>query len=117
MEVLVRDFFERNQYFAFVNEVYTDVRLVGAPPSSIGNFGGDTDNWMWPRHTGDFSIFRVYAGADNRPAAYSPENRPYRADKFLKISLQGVDEGDFAMVMGFPGRPSVISPRPKSPTC
>ncbi|MCX4301592.1 MAG: S46 family peptidase [Alistipes sp.] len=103
MEVLVRDFFERNQYFAFVNEVYTDVRLVGAPPSSIGNFGGDTDNWMWPRHTGDFSIFRVYAGADNRPAAYSPENRPYRADKFLKISLQGVDEGDFAMVMGFPG--------------
>ncbi len=79
------------------------MRLVGAPPSSIGNFGGDTDNWMWPRHTGDFSIFRVYAGADNRPAAYSPENRPYRADKFLKISLQGVDEGDFAMVMGFPG--------------
>ena len=103
MEVVVKDFFERNQYFAFVNEVYTDVRLVGAPPSSIGNFGGDTDNWMWPRHTGDFSIFRVYAGADNRPADYAPENRPYRADKFLKISLQGVDEGDFAMVMGFPG--------------
>ncbi len=103
MEIVVKDFFERNQYFAFVNEVYTDVRLVGAPPSSIGNFGGDTDNWMWPRHTGDFSIFRVYAGADNRPADYSPDNRPYRADKFLKISLQGVDEGDFAMVMGFPG--------------
>ncbi len=103
MEIVVKDFFERNQYFAFVNEVYTDVRLVGAPPSSIGNFGGDTDNWMWPRHTGDFSIFRVYAGADNRPADYSPENRPYRADRFLKISLQGVDEGDFAMVMGFPG--------------
>ncbi len=103
MEVAVLPFFEGNQYFAFVYEVFTDIRLVGTPPSSIGKFGGDTDNWMWPRHTGDFSIFRVYAGADNKPAPYSPENRPYRADKFLKISLGGVDEGDFAMVMGFPG--------------
>ena len=103
MEISVKPFYGGNQFFAFVLEVYTDVRLVGAPPSSIGKFGGDTDNWMWPRHTGDFSVFRVYADKDNRPAAYSPENRPYRAEKFLKISLKGVDEGDFAMVMGFPG--------------
>ena len=103
MEVIVRPFFGQNQFFAFVLEVYTDVRLVGTPPQSIGKFGGDTDNWMWPRHTGDFSIFRVYAGPDNRPADYSPENRPYRAEKYLKVSLAGVKEGDFAMVMGFPG--------------
>ena len=89
MTVEVKPFFEGNQYFAFVIEVYTDVRLVGAPPTSIGKFGGDTDNWMWPRHTGDFSVFRVYAGPDNRPADYSPENRPYKAEKFLKISLDG----------------------------
>ena len=76
MEVSVESFFGGNQYFAFVKEVYTDVRLVGAPPSSIGNFGGDTDNWMWPRHTGDFSVFRVYAGPDNRQAAYAADNRP-----------------------------------------
>ncbi len=103
MEVVVKDFFERNQYFAFVNEVYTDVRLVGAPPSSIGNFGGDTDNWMWPRHTGDFSLFRVYAGKDNRPADYSPENVPYRPRRHFRISTAGVDEGDFTMIYGFPG--------------
>ena len=103
MEIEVKSFFGGNQFFAFVMEVYKDVRLVGAPPSSIGKFGGDTDNWMWPRHTGDFSIFRVYAGPDNRPAEYSPENRPYKAEKFLKISLDGVREGDFAMIMGFPG--------------
>ncbi len=103
MEVLVRSFFGGNQYFSFVMEVYRDVRLVGAPPSSIGKFGGDTDNWMWPRHTGDFSIFRVYAGKDNRPADYSPENVPYRAEKYLKVSLDGVRENDFAMIMGFPG--------------
>ena len=103
MTVEVKPFFEGNQYFAFVIEVYTDVRLVGAPPTSIGKFGGDTDNWMWPRHTGDFSVFRVYAGQDNRPADYSPENRPYKAEKFLKISLDGYEEGDFAMIMGFPG--------------
>lgn len=103
MEVEIESFFGGNQFFAFVMEVYTDVRLVGTPPSSIGKFGGDTDNWMWPRHTGDFSIFRVYAGPDNRPADYSPENRPYRAEKYLKVSLGGYDRGDFAMVMGFPG--------------
>ena len=103
MEVEVKPFFGGNQYFAFVIEVFTDVRLVGAPPTSIGKFGGDTDNWMWPRHTGDFSVFRVYAGPDNKPAEYSPENRPYKAGKFLKVSLNGFDEGDFAMIMGFPG--------------
>ena len=100
MDVEIKSFFGGNQYFAFVIEVFRDVRLVGAPPTSIGKFGGDTDNWMWPRHTGDFS---VYAGPDNRPADYSPENRPYKAEKFLKISLGGYDEGDFAMIMGFPG--------------
>ena len=110
MEVSVESFFGGNQYFAFVKEVYTDVRLVGAPPSSIGNFGGDTDNWMWPRHTGDFSVFRVYAGPDNRPAAYAAENRPYRAEKFLKVSLDGVEEEDFAMVMGFPGSTEPMVP-------
>ncbi len=103
MEIVVRPFFGGNQYFAFVMEVYRDVRLVGTPPSSIGKFGGDTDNWMWPRHTGDFSVFRVYAGPDNRPADYSPQNKPYRAETYLKVSLAGVKEGDFAMVMGFPG--------------
>ena len=103
MEVEIESFFEGNRYFAFVLETYRDVRLVGAPPSSIGKFGGDTDNWMWPRHTGDFSVFRVYAGADNRPADYSPENSPYEAGRYLKISLDGYEEGDFAMIMGFPG--------------
>ncbi len=103
MRIEVKPFFEGNQFFAFVMEVYSDVRLVGTPPSSIGKFGGDTDNWMWPRHTGDFSVFRVYAGPDNRPAEYSPENRPYKAEKYLKISLGGVRENDFAMIMGFPG--------------
>ncbi len=103
MEVIIPSFFGGNQFFAFAYEVYTDIRLVGTPPSSIGKFGGDTDNWMWPRHTGDFSIFRVYAGKDNRPAEYSPENVPYKADKWLEISLDGVEEGDFGMIMGFPG--------------
>ena len=92
-----------NQYFLFVFREYRDVRLVGAPPSSIGKFGGETDNWMWPRHTGDFSIFRIYAGADNMPADYSPENVPYRPKKSLKISLAGVQEGDFTFVYGCPG--------------
>ena len=103
MEISVKPFFGGNQFFAFVIEVFSDVRLVGTPPTSIGKFGGDTDNWMWPRHTGDFSVFRVYAGPDNKPADYAPENRPYKADKFLKISLNGYDEADFAMIMGFPG--------------
>ena len=101
-----------NQYFLYVNESFSDVRLVGAPPSSIGKFGGDTDNWMWPRHTGDFSLFRVYANAENQPADYSPENVPYRPRKYLTISTKGVSEGDFTMVYGYPGRTQeyVLSP-------
>ena len=93
-----------NQYFLFVYKVYSDIRLVGAPPSSIGKFGGDTDNWMWPRHTGDFSIFRIYADKDNNPAPYSKDNVPYKPKKYLHISTKGVKEGDFTMVYGFPGR-------------
>ncbi len=93
-----------NQYFVFVYQDYTDVRLVGAPPSSIGKFGGDTDNWMWPRHTGDFALFRVYAGPDNQPAEYSEDNVPYVPKKSLKINASGIKEGDFTMVYGFPGR-------------
>ena len=92
-----------NQYFLFVFREYRDVRLVGAPPSSIGKFGGETDNWMWPRHTGDFSIFRIYAGPDNLPADYSPDNVPYTPKKSLKISRAGVKEGDFTFVYGCPG--------------
>lgn len=103
-EILIRGFFENNQYFLFVTETYNDVRLVGAPPSSIGNFGKDTDNWVWPRHTGDFSVFRIYAGKDNKPAAYSPNNIPYTPKRSLSISLDGVKENDFTMVFGFPGR-------------
>ncbi len=103
MQVIIPSFFGNNQFFAFVMEVYTDVRLVGTPPQSIGKFGGETDNWMWPRHTGDFSVFRVYADKNNRPADYSTENRPYRAETFLKVNIKGIEEGDFAMVMGFPG--------------
>ncbi len=92
-----------NQQFLFLYEQFDDVRLVAAPPSSIGKFGGDTDNWIWPRHTGDFSLFRIYASADNRPAAYSPENRPYRPRRSFTISTRGVQEGDFTMIYGFPG--------------
>jgi len=103
-ESFTRGFFEGNQYYLFVTETFKDVRLVGAPPSSIGNFGKDTDNWVWPRHTGDFSMFRIYASKDNKPADYSPENVPYAPKKSLNISLDGVAEGDFTMVFGFPGR-------------
>lgn len=92
-----------NQQYLFVYQTFRDVRLVGAPPSSIGKFGGDTDNWMWPRHTGDFSIFRVYANANNEPADYSPQNVPYRPKRHFKISTKGVNEGDFTMIYGFPG--------------
>ena len=92
-----------NQYFLFVFREYRDVRLVGAPPSSIGKFGGETDNWMWPRHTGDFSIFRIYAGPGNQPADYDPANVPYRPKKSFKISRAGVQEGDFTFVYGCPG--------------
>ncbi|MBR0321775.1 MAG: S46 family peptidase, partial [Bacteroidales bacterium] len=93
-----------NQYFLFLYREYSDIRLVGAPPSSIGKFGGDTDNWMWPRHTGDFSIFRIYADKDNNPAAYSKDNVPYQPKKYFKISTSGVQEGDFTFIYGFPGR-------------
>lgn len=102
-DILVKSFFGGNQFFAFVIETFRDIRLVGTPPSSIGKFGGETDNWMWPRHTGDFSVFRIYADKDNNPADYSKDNVPYKAEKYLKLSLKGYQEGDFAMVMGFPG--------------
>ena len=92
-----------NQHYLFVYRVYNDVRLVGAPPSSIGKFGGDTDNWIWPRHTGDFSMFRVYADANNEPADYSVDNVPYRPKRHFPISTKGVNEGDFTMIYGFPG--------------
>ena len=100
----IRAFYEGNQYILFVVETFKDVRLVGAPPSSIGKFGSDTDNWMWPRHTGDFSLFRVYADKNNRPAEYSKDNVPYRPKHFFPISLKGVKAGDFTMVFGYPGR-------------
>jgi len=98
----VKAFYNGNQFYLFVNEVFTDIRLVGAPPSNIGNFGGDTDNWMWPRHTGDFSMFRIYANKDNKPADFSKENVPYHPAKHLTISLKGIKEGDFTFVYGFP---------------
>ncbi|MBR1849770.1 MAG: S46 family peptidase [Bacteroidales bacterium] len=100
---VIKPFYYGNQYFAYINEVFTDVRLVGTPPSNIGKFGGDTDNWMWPRHTGDFSVFRVYTNANNEPADYSRDNRPYRPLKHLEVSLKGVNEGDFTFVFGYPG--------------
>ena len=102
-KAIIKPFYYGNQYFMYVNEVFTDVRLVGAPPSNIGKFGGDTDNWMWPRHTGDFSMFRVYADKDGKPADFSKDNVPYRPLKHLDISLKGVDEGDFTFVFGYPG--------------
>lgn len=99
----VEQMYYGNQHFLFVYEQFDDVRLVAAPPSSIGKFGGDTDNWIWPRHTGDFSVFRIYASADNKPAAYSPDNVPYRPKRHFTISTEGVREGDFTMIYGFPG--------------
>lgn len=98
----IKPFYYGNEYYMFVYKIFTDVRLVGAPPGSIGNYGKDYDNWMWPRHTGDFSIFRIYAGPDNEPADYSPNNVPYKPKKYLPISLDGYEEGDFTMVMGYP---------------
>lgn len=101
----VKAFYYGNEYYLFVYEVFTDIRLVGAPPTAIGNFGGDTDNWMWPRHTGDFSIFRIYADSSNNPADYSKNNIPYIPKKSLTISLKGVQKNDFTMVYGFRVRP------------
>ena len=102
-EVFVRPFFKGNQYILFVTKTYNDVRLVGAPPESVGKFGHDTDNWVWPRHTGDFAMFRVYAGPDGEPADYSPNNVPLTPKHSLPISLDGSEEGDFTLVFGFPG--------------
>jgi hypothetical protein len=99
----VKPLFYGNQYYLYVYKVYRDIRLVGAPPSAIGKFGGDTDNWMWPRHTGDFSLFRIYADENNEPADYSPDNVPFQPKKFFPISLDGVQPGDFTMVFGNPG--------------
>ncbi|MDF2436274.1 MAG: peptidase [Bacteroidota bacterium] len=100
----IRPFYYGNEYYMFVTETFRDVRLVGAPPSSIGKFGGDTDNWMWPRHTGDFSIFRIYANKNNEPADYSADNVPYKPKHVIPVSLKGAEENDFTMVYGFPGR-------------
>ena len=99
----VEQFFNGNQYFLFINEEFLDVRLVGAPPSSIGKFGGDVDNWAWPRHTGDFAFFRIYADNDNKPVPYSPDNVPYKSPYHFPISVKGIEEGDFTMVFGYPG--------------
>lgn len=104
LSVEIKPFYGGNVYYMFTKKTYSDVRLVGAPPSSVGKFGADTDNWMWPRHTGDFSVFRVYSDVDGNPADYSESNVPLRPKKWLKISLGGVQENDYAMMMGFPGR-------------
>ncbi|OJX52014.1 MAG: serine protease [Flavobacterium sp. 38-13] len=106
----IRTFYEGNQYILFVVESYKDVRLVGAPPSSIGKFGSDTDNWVWPRHTGDFSLFRIYADKNNRPAAYSKDNVPYTPKHYLPVSIKGVEENDFTLVFGYPGRTTEYLP-------
>ena len=103
-DVRITGFYNENVYYLIVYKIYRDVRFVGAPPASVGKFGGETDNWMWPRHTGDFSMFRVYAGKDNEPADYSEDNVPYVPKQSLKVSLKGINEGDYTMVMGYPGR-------------
>jgi hypothetical protein len=102
-EAIIKSFFAGNEYYMFITKTYKDVRLVGAPPSSIGKYGGDTDNWMWPRHTGDFSMFRVYGDENGEPAEYSKNNKPLHTEAHLPISLDGVEKGDFAMILGYPG--------------
>ena len=102
-DAMVKPFYKGNQYFLFITETFKDIRLVGAPPSSIGKFGSDTDNWMWPRHSGDFSLFRIYADVNNKPAEYSVHNIPYQPKHHLPVSLDGVEENDFTLVYGFPG--------------
>ncbi len=109
-EVRVKSYFKGLQYYLLVTVTYTDIRLVGTPPESIGKFGADTDNWVWPRHTGDFSLFRIYAGPDNLPADYSPDNQPYQPKKYLEISLDGVKQGDFTLVFGYPARTNEYLP-------
>ena len=109
-DVTIKDFFIDNQYYMIYNEIFKDIRLVGAPPSNIGKFGGDTDNWMWPRHTGDFSVFRIYVDKDGNPAEYSPENVPYQPKSHLPISLKGIEEKDFTFVFGYPARTSEYLP-------
>lgn len=104
LETFIRPFYYGNEYYLFVTEVFTDIRLVGAPPESIGKFGGETDNWVWPRHNADFSMFRIYANADNKPSAFSSDNVPYKPAYSFPISLKGAEKGDFTMVYGFPGR-------------
>jgi hypothetical protein len=104
LEANIEPFFYGNEYYMIVTKTYRDVRLVGAPPGGVGKFGGDTDNWMWPRHTGDFSVFRIYADKNNEPADYSPDNIPYKPKHFFPVSAKGVKEGDFTMVYGFPGQ-------------
>ena len=111
--VILESFYNENVYYLIVYKVYRDVRFVGAPPSSIGKFGADTDNWMWPRHTGDFSMFRVYSAPDGSPAEYSPNNVPLKAKNHLKISLAGVQEGDYTMIMGYPGRTTRFQTSPE----
>ena len=106
----IKPFFGGIQQWILIYETFTDIRLVGAPPGSIGKFGGDTDNWVWPRHTGDFSLFRIYAGKDNKPAPYSKDNIPYTPRKYLPVSTAGVSEGDFTMLIGYPGRTSEYLP-------
>jgi hypothetical protein len=103
-KVSVKDMFKGNQYLVFVYEQFSDIRFVGTPTESVGKFGGDTDNWMWPRHTGDFSVFRIYSSKDNKPAAYNTANVPYTPKSHLKVSVKGVKEGDYTMIMGYPGR-------------
>tara|TARA_B110000879_G_scaffold155365_1_gene200798 strand:- start:1729 stop:3933 length:2205 start_codon:yes stop_codon:yes gene_type:complete len=100
---VIKSFFAGNEYYMFVYEVFPDVRLVGAPPSSIGKFGGDTDNWMWPRHTGDFTMFRIYANEDNKPSEYSKDNKPFEPKHHLPVNIKGTEKGDFSMIFGFPG--------------
>ena len=112
-DAMVKSFYDTNVYYLIIYKTYKDVRFVGAPPSSIGKFGADTDNWMWPRHTGDFSMFRVYADKNNNPAEYSKDNVPYIPKQFLKISLEGVKEGDFTMIMGYPGRTTRFQTSPE----
>ena len=102
-DATIKGFFNNNEFYLFVYETFKDVRLVGAPPTSIGKFGADTDNWMWPRHTGDFSIFRVYTAPDGSPAEYSKDNIPLKPRHYISISIKGFDKNDFAMILGYPG--------------